>query len=141
MSMAWIHPEFVEHQRKRFTRSDAYRWQRPDQVDVNAPSCLRKYRRSSPPEHSDEIDDRTEAELHEQRLALARLRLDWELLKLAIKARKAGFDPNQPRDDRGRWADSGFGDLQMIAAGMPRIPRQRPPDSRDRTAIAKTVAD
>lgn len=147
--MTWIHPAWVEHQHKRFTRPDAerytrpdaYRWQRPGQVGNGAPSYLRKSYEPYDSEKVEANDEWSAAELHEQRLALAKLRLDWELLKLAIKARKAGFDPNQSRDDRGRWTDSGgSGDLRIVAAGMPRIPRQRPPSSPDRTAIKKAIA-
>ena len=81
-----------------------------------------------------------EAELLDYRLALARLRLDWELLKFELRGQKAGFDPNQPRDDRGRWNDT-FGSFRIVAAGVPRIPQKRPPDSRDRTATYKKVAE
>lgn len=75
-------------------------------------------------------------------------------------AAKANFDPEQPRDEMGRWTDA-VGDQsaeagavaaeaitsderidigQIYAAGLfPRIPGQRPPTSRERTAIAKAV--
>jgi hypothetical protein len=115
--MFWIAPEWVEYQRRRFARPDAhryvrpdaYRWQRPDQVDENAPSYLRKFRsdETRAAESDREAAARADAELQEQRLALARLRLDWELLKFALGGRKAGFNPDQPRDDRGRWTDAG----------------------------------
>jgi hypothetical protein len=38
------------------------------------------------------------------------------MLKLSLKARKAGFNPDQPRDDRGRWVDAG-GRLKANLAG------------------------
>ena len=40
-----------------------------------------------------------------QRHEIARLRLEWELLKFALKGRKAGFNPAQARDDHGRWVN------------------------------------
>jgi hypothetical protein len=83
---------------------DAYRWQRPDQVDDNAPSYLRKFRADRT--HAAELDRdaaaRADAEVQEQRLALARLRLDWELLKFVLRGRKAGFNPDQPRVPAGQ---------------------------------------
>jgi len=52
-------------------------------------------------------DAKSDAELHGRRLAVATLRLEWELLKFALRGRKAGFNPAQPRDDHGRWTDGG----------------------------------
>jgi hypothetical protein len=55
------------------------------------------------------------------------------------------YREDQLRDDIGRWADEGGGGgkpsyQRVYAAGLPGIPRQRPPTSPERTAIAKTVA-
>jgi len=110
-------------------------WLPPGQVADTAPPYLRKYRRDEPRESW------SDAQLQEQRLALARLRLDWELLKFAIRGQKAGFDPAQPRDDHGKWTDAGLSGFRIVAAGMPRIPQQRPPNSPDRTATAKLLAN
>jgi hypothetical protein len=133
--MSWVHPAWLEFQRQRFTRHDAHRFIRPDAERYMRPDTEHKHAT----ERSDvsNIEEVHEVELAEQRLELARLRLDWELLKFAIKAHKAGFDPAQPRDGRGRWTD-GF---SIVAAGVPRIPQGRPPDSRDRTATCKKIAD
>jgi hypothetical protein len=58
------------------------------------------------------------SELAAQRFLLAARRL-------AAVLRKAGFNPDQPRDDQGRWIDSGGADdqeqdSQVVLAGGPR---------------------
>jgi hypothetical protein len=71
---------------------------------------------------------------------LAELKFDLALRRFARKYRD-----DQPRDDHGRWVYDGgrrqTGHLAIVMAGMPRIPQKRPPDSRDRTAIARAVAN
>ena len=47
--------------------------------------------------------------------------------------RKAGFDPDKPRDERGRWTDSGGSD-------RPNVPKERPPTARLRNRVIKEVA-
>jgi hypothetical protein len=127
-------PEWVEHQRRRFTRHDAhrfiqpdaYRRKSPDQVDDGTPSYLRECR-AVPSRESKQVSDAAAAEAAseledlEYKLALARLRFDWEMLKLSIKAQKAGFNPDQPRDDRGRWTDNGASDVQDILSRARRV--------------------
>lgn len=126
--MAQFRTEWLEHRRRRsmrpdadryirpdahrFMRPDAYRWLSPDHPDYHGP---RPYGRKSSPDQPRAAaksqgaaavpDVASDAELQDRRLALATLRLEWELLKFAWKRRKAGFNPDQPRDDRGRWAD------------------------------------
>jgi len=66
--------------------------------------------------------------------------LRWQL---ALRRFSRKYRPDQLRDDRGRFADEGGlreALARLYAAGMPRIPQQRPPNARDRTAIAKQVA-
>jgi len=64
-------------------------------------------------------------------------------LKLAYKY---GYNPAQPRDDRGRWTDTGGGQERVRLAGKvptsnpPEIPKERPPRSPDRTAAYKAAA-
>ena len=69
---------------------------------------------------------------------LAALRMEWALMKLA---RKAGFDPTQPRvpagnADGGQWTDAGGGGRVKVAAndrGEGGIAADAPPKSRDQT--------
>jgi len=64
-----------------------------------------------------------------------------------------GYDPNQPRvpaghSDGGQWTDA-EGDarpersdfVRLAALRIPRIPRQRPQDPKDRNAVVKEVAE
>ncbi len=137
--MTWIHPDWVEHQRQRFMRPDAQRYWRPDAERLMPRETLKALGWRDPNETAQARGpsaNEDSAEDQDYRIALARLRLDWELLKLAIKAQKDGFNAAQPRDDWGRWTD-GF---RIVAAGMPRIPQRRPPDSTDRTAIYRKIA-
>lgn len=72
-----------------------------------------------------------------------RLALRWEIAAYRFKAAllryaglhcKAGFDPNQPRDERGRWTDSGAGE------NRPQVPNERPPTAKLRNRVIKEVA-
>lgn len=137
--MTWVHPDWVEHQRQRFMRPDTQRYWRPDAERLMPRETLKALGWRDPNEAAQPRGPSADGEFAEDldyRLALARLRLDWELFKLSIKAQKAGFDEAQPRDDRGRWTE----DFRIVAAGMPRIPQRRPPDSTDRTAIYRQIA-
>jgi len=67
---------------------------------------------------------------------------------LALRRLDSKYDPNQPRvpvgnPDGGQWTTGeGGGNAQprVFVAGMPRIPPQRPPNSRERTAVRKALA-
>lgn len=95
-----------------------------------------------------------------RRHAIAKLRLDWELLKFAL-GRKA-YNPNQPRvpaggREGGQWTSEGtLGTPTRLAAKLPgighnkppvpgkspvpKIPQQQPPTSAERTAVYKQLA-
>lgn len=74
------------------------------------------------------------------------LRLKWliaarnfERAALAhLHALKAGFDPNQPRDDRGRWTSTGGGGAPQEPP--PEIPKKRPDTAQLRNRVLKEVA-
>jgi hypothetical protein len=155
--MSWIASEWVEYQRRRFARPDAhryvrpdaYRWQRPDQVDENAPSYLRRFRAEEmrAAESDRDAAARADAELQERRLALARLRLDWELLKFALGGRKAGFNPDQPRvpagnPDGGQWTSegAGAGERVRVAGPLPRNEKPEIPKTRPSGREARRIA-
>jgi hypothetical protein len=55
------------------------------------------------------------------------------LARFQETCRKAGFDPNQPRDDRGRWTDGG-------GSARPEIPEKKPATARLRNRVVKEVA-
>lgn len=72
------------------------------------------------------------------RLELAMRRHDWAL--------KYGYNPDQPRDEYGKWTDTGAGQGSIRLAGdiptgdSPEIPKERPPTSQERTASLKAAA-
>ena len=107
--------------------SDAARFARPA---ASLPPRI-----AAPAAPSDEVKAER-AELLVLKALAADARFTLALWRLVRKYR-----PDQPRDELGRWVDEGGGNRPRAAlAGMPRIPRQRPPNSRDRTTIAKEVA-
>ena len=88
--------------------------------------------------------------LHEARLSLLNLKCEFDALRFILAARrlsnllrKGGFDPDQPRDDRGRWTDAGAGDLgsgggddgQVILIGGPGARSGYPVDALDEDAL------
>jgi hypothetical protein len=91
--MAQFKDEWLEHQRRRFMRPDTHRWMRPDAAKSQGAT--------------EAPDANFDAEFHDRRLKVATLRVEWELLKFALRGRKAGFNPTQPRDDHGRWTNGG----------------------------------
>jgi hypothetical protein len=54
-----------------------------------------------------------------------------------LRALKAGFDPSQPRDDRGRWTDTGASARQEPP---PEVPKQRPETAYLRNRVAIELA-
>jgi hypothetical protein len=100
--MAWIAPEWIEHQRRRFTRHDAHRFVPPGSAANE--SC-------EPPADLDSADGQhvSAAELQAERAELLSLKslvaqLQWQL---ALRRFARKYRPDQPRDDRGRWVDEG----------------------------------
>lgn len=87
--------------------------------------------------------------LHEAWLSLLNLKCEVAALRfiLAVRRlsnllRKGGFDPDQPRDDRGRWTDAGGdpgsgggGDGQVILVGGPGARSGYPVDVLDEDAL------
>jgi hypothetical protein len=114
--MPRIDAAYVAHQRKRWMRPNAHLFIRPD---------WRRFVRPG----------------------------DRDSHPFALYERK--YRPDQPRvpagsSEGGRWTDGEDGSRKptpnlptsqrVYAAGLPRIPRQRPPTSPERTAVAKVVA-
>ncbi len=61
------------------------------------------------------------------------------------RALKANFNPNQPRvprgnPDGGQWTSGGGNGQKPTNGGEPKTPEEKPPKSRDRTAVLKTIA-
>lgn len=149
--------------RRRWMLPDPSRWLRPDHNKWKRPEPVWRMP-PQPQEHK--YDD---GDLHAENLArlsrsLAVLRRELASVQGELLRRKAGFNPSQPRapagnSDGGQWTDaggasgsetSGSGTREggssnpplrlYVAAGLPKIPRQRPPSPGERTAIAKATA-
>lgn len=88
--------------------------------------------------------------LYEARLSLLDLKCEvaaqrfiLAVRRLSNLLRKGGFDPDQPRDDRGRWTDAGAGDPgsgdgddgQHILVGGPGARSGYPVDIFDEDAL------
>jgi len=110
--MTWIHPEWLAHQRQRFIRPDAVRYIRPDAGRYMRPDVHRWYR-------SDSAQDDALSYLRKYR---------------ADQPRVPAGSP-----EGGQWTDGPLAGFTLVTAGMPKIPRQRPPDSSERTATYKIV--
>lgn len=151
-------PAWVEHQRKRWTRPNEHLWIRHDAYRFAPPGAPRWVGKDVVryfwPEHRN--DQPNQANNFKDQLGLAterevvfRLKDELAALKAEISFRRLlreskAFNPNQPRDDHGRWTNGGSSlsahPRLYVASNFPRIPQQRPPSSNARTAIAKAVA-
>jgi hypothetical protein len=128
-------PEWIAHQRRRFTRPDGERYIRHDAYRVMPPGAPRHVGkdvvRYCEPGQADRkndrlarVDDDTDLrDLSAERGALLRLRSELAAIKAALKFRrllrtsKANFNPNQPRvpagnPDGGQWITDGPGPTQ-----------------------------
>jgi hypothetical protein len=139
---------WLSHQQTRLMRPDAARFLKPDWRD-------RKYWNGPPPpdwiEHPLEWTAEAQAQAARQlisspdvvKAAIEDARRDLRELRALIHRsrplhllRKAGYDPNQSRDERGRWDGGGGGADEK----KPEIPRERPTKARERNQIIKRVA-
>jgi hypothetical protein len=165
--MAQFHPAWVEHQRKRWQRTnahlyirhDAYRFMPPGSPRYVGKDVVRYFwpeqgRDQTPQSNSlfdpDELDAER-AELLQLKSELAEINTELKLRRL-LRTVKA-YNPDQPRvpagsREGGQWA----GDGSSIQSGRirlagplpnndtPEIPQQRPPTARERNQVARAVA-
>lgn len=157
---------WLAHQRRRWMLPDPSRWLEPDQSKWARPEPVWR----APQGPAQPREQKYQAPLlrpeNFARLgrSLAVLRRELACVQAELLARKAGFNPDQSRvpagsAEGGQWTDAGGasggetsgsgtrdGETSnppprlYVAAGLPRIPRQRPPSSSERTAIAKATA-
>jgi hypothetical protein len=122
-------PEWIAHQRQRWMRPDAERWLRPDAQRWMTPEerkwLLPERKQTASQPHAEPVDL---AALERAREQLLRLRSELLSLRAKLKFRrffrslKAGYRPDQLRDDLGRWADEGgVGRTQLAASGRPPV--------------------
>jgi hypothetical protein len=58
---------------------------------------------------------RNRAEFLRLQWHIAALRFEIKLIKHLLLLRKAGFDPDQSRDEQGRWVDTGAGNRPGVS--------------------------
>jgi hypothetical protein len=111
--MGWFHPAAVEHRRTLFTRPDRARYLRHDAHRFGPPKPQEKSwaARMVDAMRAEEAEAARGAEIEAFEAEHRALRRELAELKyeLAWRAlcRKAGFNPDQPRDELGRWTDAG----------------------------------
>ena len=111
--MAWFHPAAVEHRRQLFTRPDGARYLRHDAHRFGPPKSQEKSwaARMVDQIRAEEAEAARAAEIaafEAEHRALRRelAELNEELAWRAL-CRKYGFNPDQPRNELGRWTDAG----------------------------------
>jgi hypothetical protein len=152
--MVWIHPAAVEHRARLFTRHDADRYMRPDAERRMSPEELRlenpqAYERKYgglPRSQIAAHDDLPDETLRREIIALLRdaQRQIAEIKHALVLRRKANFNPDQPRHPKhspgsvgGRWSGGSSG---LPLGPPPKIPRKRPPNSKEKNLVLKEVA-
>ena len=109
--MAYIHPAAVAHRRDLRTRHDAWRftpqgkmpgWLDPSATRVRLKEAQEEEARAALQAQVTEL--RASHERARELLAEIKYELAWRRL-----CRKYGYDPDQPRDELGRWTDAGGG--------------------------------
>jgi|GEM_PF-3345493 len=114
--MSYIHPAAVEHQRKRWTRPDAYRFAAPGTPEAKPPGYLHPWAAVARAEEAAEDEARARAAAEQEafeREVLA-LRHDFAKLKLEYELRRfrQKYSPDQPRvpagsREGGQWTSQG----------------------------------
>jgi len=121
--MAYFHPAAVAHRRKLYMRHDAWRLARPGKPEAKMPgwadpSATQVRLKES---REEEVRAAFDAQLAELRaghdratelLAEIKYELAWRRL-----CRKYGYNPDQPRDELGRWTDTGSAEDDEDDAG------------------------
>ena len=124
--MTYFHPAWLEHQRKRFTRADAYRFAPPGSPEAKPPGWLdpSATRVRLKEAQEDEARARAAAEQEALEREILALRHDFAKLKLEYELRRfqRKYSSNQPRvpagnPDGGQWV------------GAFNVPAQRPAQS------------
>ncbi len=158
---------------RRHVRLDAFRYLRPEEIrflrsnfeprvrlrsHVNGDDWTHAAEQSRDFHQTPEVE--FDADLRRQRYAIAKLRLDWELLKFALGGRKAlhpsDYNPNQPRvpagsPQGGQWSSEGVqGTPTRLAVrrpgighnskNKPDVPKTKPTNPDERRAALKRAA-
>jgi len=109
--MSYVHPAWLEHQRKRFTRADAYRLAPPGSPEAKPPGWLDPSATRVRLKEAQEEEARARAAAEQEALEreVLALRHDFAKLKLEYELRRfeEKYRPDQSRDERGRWVEEG----------------------------------
>lgn len=98
-------PALAAPRRRTWLRPDAQRWMTPEERKWLLPERKQAVAQRQPDDHG--LDLAAEREwLRRMRGELASLKAELKLRQF-FRSLKAGFIPSQPRDDRGRWTDTG----------------------------------
>jgi hypothetical protein len=139
-------------------RHDAYRFMPPGSpryVGKDVVNYFWPEQESAPSVQTEDVDQRRD--LAAELTALLRLRSELAALKfLRVLRTLKAYDPKQPRDDHGRWANGGGGNVRKPIARVrplgfghnagpplenpPEIPKKQPPTARLRNSIIKSAA-
>jgi len=84
--MAWIDPRYEEHQRKRWTRPDSYRFFKPGCPEAKMPGYLHPWAAVA---RAEEAKAQEAADWETFQREVLELRRDWEELKREIRAQQA----------------------------------------------------
>ena len=112
--MSPFHPLWIEHQRKRFTRPDAYRLAPPGTPEAKPPGWLdpsatrvrlKEAQEEEARRQAETAQEESEGKLLQLLCEIKKLKLDHELWCFEQK-----YSPNQPRDELGRWTRVGGGE-------------------------------
>ncbi len=131
--MASINQRWAEQQFRRWMQPNAHMYLRPDAYRYMAPGAPRLlgkdvvgYFRLQAKSERPELE-KTNA-INTDRDELLRMRSELAAIKAELKfqnfrrALKANFNPNQPRDDHGKWTDAGNDTASVLTDGSdPRI--------------------
>ena len=117
--MSPFHPLWIEHQRKRFTRPDAYRLAPPGTPESKPPGWLDPSATRVRLKEAQEDEARALEAARQEELERDFLELRWlvKSLRTDLLVRGVGhkYRPDQPRDELGRWTDAG-GDANAAAS-------------------------
>jgi Bacterial CdiA-CT RNAse A domain len=106
--MTYFHPAAVEHRRKLYERQDAWRLAPPGTPEARMPGWLDpSATRVRLKEAQEEARAAFEAQVAELRASHERLKAELAEISYELAwrklCRKYGYNPDQPRDDHGRW--------------------------------------
>jgi hypothetical protein len=112
--MTYFHPAWLEHQRKRYLRADAYRFAAPGTPEAKPPGWLDPCMTRVRFKEAQEAEAQEAAAQEEFERGLLELRRDFAKLKLEYELRRfqEKYSPNQPRVPAGN-PDDGSGRVRV----------------------------